>query len=280
MDPIAARHLWWRLEPLHAGVYFAPESKAAFEQAGFKGYWMGYFATRSAPFGEASAELVLATFYNFNEPMVRRAIPDAWRFSTPQRALDVRLELADLTLRRTLRYLDSESVVEASKVAEAIARAARPEGRPLFAANAALPWPSEPHRRLWHAATLLREHRGDGHVALLQTEEIDGCEAHVISAAAGVIDPATQKKYRGWSDAEWNAAAERLRARGLLDEKGAFTKVGGALKDRIEVRTDELALAPYESVGDEPCAHLQKMLDELTATDPVPYPNPMGLARA
>lgn len=280
MNPLIARHLWWRLEPIHAGAYFAPESKAAFEQAGFKGYWMGYFASRSAPFGGASAELVIATFYNFNESMVRRAIPDAWKLSTPARALDVRLELADITLRRALRSLDSESVVEASKVAEAIAREARPQGRPLFAANAALPWPSEPHLRLWHAATLLREHRGDGHVALLQTEEIDGCEAHVISAAAGAVDPVTQKKNRGWSDDDWAAAAERLRARGLLDEKGAFTKVGRAVKDRIEARTDELAIAPYNAVGEEACVHLQHLLDELTAADPVPYPNPMGLARS
>src|ERR1041385_2781020 len=110
MDPIVARHLWWRLEPIHAGAYFAPESKAAFEQAGFKGYWMGYFASRAAPFGEASAELVMATFYNFNETMVRRAIPDAWKLSSPARALEVRLELADLTLRRALRSVDSASV--------------------------------------------------------------------------------------------------------------------------------------------------------------------------
>jgi hypothetical protein len=280
MEPIIARHLWWRLEPIHAGIYFVAEAKVAFEQAGFKGYWMGYFASRSAPLGEASAELVMATFYNFNEPMVRRAIPDAWIFSTPARALEMRLALADQILRRTFTDLDSADVVEAANVAEAAARVARPEGRPLFAANAALPWPSEPHLRLWHAATCLREHRGDGHVSVLQTEGIDGCEAHVLAAADGAIDPATQRRYRGWSEEDWEAAAERLRARGLLDEHGAFTDEGRALKDRIERRTDELALPPYEAIGEESCARLIGLLDHHMLGEAVPHPNPMGVTRA
>jgi hypothetical protein len=279
VDPIVARHAWWRLEPIHAGAYFAPEAKAFFERAGFKGYWMGYFATRAAPFGEASAELVIATFYNFNEPMIRRAIPDAWRLSTPARALETRLALADLTLERALRSLDSESVVEAANLAEEIARAAPLQGRPLLAANAALPWPERPHRRLWHAATLLREHRGDGHVALLQSEGIDGCEAHVLAAADGAIDPVTQRKNRGWSEDEWAAATERLRARGLLDGEGTFTEEGRALKDRIERRTDELAMAPYEAMGQEKCDRLIGSIDALMSADPVPYPNAMGLTR-
>jgi hypothetical protein len=261
-------------------VYFAPEAKDIYGGIGLKGYWMGYFASRSAAFGPASPEIVMATFYNFSEQMVRRAIPDAWNFSNPEAVLSARYTIADITTRRIFDGVADEQLGEAAHIAEAAARAARPEGRPLFAAHAALPWPDGEHLRLWHAATLLREHRGDGHVAILTANGISGLEAHVMSGAAGNIDVLTQKQHRGITDEAWDAAVERLRERGILDQGIEFTERGRALKQAIEDRTDELALPPYAAIGEASSARLLELLGGFSDRSDVPYPNAMALPRS
>ena len=212
------RQLWGVLEPYHAMVYFAPEAMENYRAAGLKGFWMGYFASRSAAFGPATPELVIATFYNFNPAMVRRAIPDAWSFATPQSVLDARHRGADACLARLLGAgVDDGILAEAAGIAREAALACDPSGRALFAAHASLPWPEAPRMALWHAATLLREHRADGHIAALLAEGVNGVQAHVLQVARRrmpreIIEPA-----RGWNEATWNAETESLRGRGWLD---------------------------------------------------------------
>ena len=276
--------MWQHLEPYHAVIYFAEEKKGAYEAAGLKGGWMGYFASRAAPMGPVPAEVVIATFYNFHPAMVRRAIPDAWRFSSPERVLQARYAAVDAALRRLFGdMIDGSEIEEASALAQTAAVAADPVGRPLFAAHLSLEWPSEPHMRLWHAATLLREHRGDGHVALLMSERIGGCEAHVMLVASGASTAEMQRAYRGWSETEWDDAVAGLQRRGLIADDGTFTDEGRRVRDRIERRTDELALAPYEALGDDDCSRLDKLLEIIDArvieASPVTFPNPMGLTR-
>jgi hypothetical protein len=276
--------MWRLLEPYHALIYFAPEARELYDRAGLKGGWMGYFASRSAAMGPVPAGVVVATFYNFHPRMVQRAIPDAWRFSTPERVLHARYEAADRALRRLLgSALGDGAVAEAAGLARRAASACDPAGRPLHAAHAELPWPDEPHLQLWHAATILREHRGDGHVATLVAEGVDGCQAHVMLVATGRSTSDVQKQYRGWSDDEWADAADRLRGRGLVDGAGAFTTDGKRVRDHIEDRTDELALDPYATLGDDGVARLEAALEHVIAVlvdgASVPYPNPMGLPR-
>lgn len=274
--------MWRLLEPIHALIYFVPEKREAFERAGLKGGWMAYFASRAAAMGPVPAEVVIATFYNFHPSMVRRAIPDAWRFSTPERALEARYEAADAALRRILGDAVSGSDVElAATLARRAAEAAGSAGRPLFAAHAGLTWPDDPHMQLWHAATLLREHRGDGHVALLVAYDIGPCESHVTLVAAGGSTAELQREYRGWSEEEWAAAVANLTDRGVVGADGSFTDAGRALRASIERRTDELALAPYEALGADDCARLEKAIEaigeSLAAATPIAYPNPIGL---
>lgn len=281
MDPLVARRTWQLLEPYHAVVYFDPDAKAIYESVGLKGYWMGYFASRCAAMGEATADVVTATFYNFHPQMVRRAIPDAWRFSSPEAVLEARHRVADTALNRALNgMLQSDHLRQAAAIARQIAEACEPQGRPLFAAHAALGWPTEPHLVLWHAATLWREFRGDGHVAALLVHDIDGCECHVLAAAAGAV-PERQREYRGWSVDEWAAAQERLGDRGLLDPHDALTPEGRRLRDRIEALTDELCVAPLASVGEQAVESLHSFLDplrvQIAGAKAVPYPNAMGL---
>ena len=271
--------MWQLLEPIHAVVYFAPEARAAYTEAGLKGGWMGYFASRAAAMGAVPPEMVIATFYNFHPKMVRRAIPDAWTFSTPEKVLRARLEVADLVLRRLLGPdVGNDHVAAAARLARIAAEAAQPAGRPLFAAHAALPWPEQPHLELWHAATLLREFRGDGHVAVLVANEIDGCEAHVLITTDYVMPAEMQRANRGWSEEEWAAAEDRLIARGLLGADG-LTDAGRRLRLAIEDATDRLALPPFTALGETAYTELEAHLLEVGRGlgQAVPFPNPMGL---
>lgn len=281
MDAAVARRMWMTTEPLHAVIYFAPEAKAAFDLAGMKGFWMGYFAGRAAPMGPVPPEVVTATFFNFHPDMVRRAIPDAWAFASPECVLEARLEGAGAALERLTDGADLSAAVEPAVRA---AESADTVGRALAGANASLPWPDGDVLKLWHALTILREHRGDGHVSALVSEGIDGCEAHVLMSASGAVPAERLRGARGWSEDDWAAATERLRARGWVDGAGALTDAGRGVRDRVEARTDALALAPWATLGEDGCdalmAALAPALAALRANEAIPYPNPMGLPPA
>ena len=129
------------------------------------------------PWVRSPPGLVTAVFYNFRPEMVARAIPDAWQYSSPARALTARTAVADAALRRLWGdAVDGAEVRDAAEAAMAVARALRGGGRPIYTATATLDEPNAPHLKLWHACTLLREHRFDGHVAALTVHGLDGLE--------------------------------------------------------------------------------------------------------
>jgi hypothetical protein len=274
--------MWQVYEPIHAVTYFAPEARAATDRLGLKGGWMGYFAARAAPMGPVSADVVIATFFNFHPDMVRRSIPDAWRLAEPDTIIEARQRAVDRALQRLLPDLiGSAEVAEAASLARRALEACEPFGRPLYAANSALEWPEEPHLVLWNAATRLREHRGDGHVASLVGAGLDGCEAHVTVAALGTVPGEMQRKYRWWSEGEWKAAEERLWKRGWLEHDGTLSVHGHAERSRLETATDRLAMAPWEHLGPDSTKRLFELLlpiaTRLMGDDNVPLQNPMAL---
>jgi hypothetical protein len=282
-DVRLARALWRVMEPYHAVVYFAPDVKSAFEDVGLPGFWRGYFASRAAPMGPVPAEVVIATFYNFHPDMVRWATSETWSRAAPAAVTTARLHLADRTLRAWLgdEAIESPDVVEAAGLARRAAEAANPLGRPLFAGYTALDWPAEPHLVLWHAATLLREHRGDGHVSALVGEQVDGCEANVLTAASGASTSELQRASRQWPDDEWDAAVDRLRGRGWVEDDTSLTPAGVTAKRRIEDRTDELATPPLAALDDDERRRLVALFDHVSRpivdAGGVTFPNPIGL---
>lgn len=281
MDPSIARRMWLVCEPLHAVTYFAPESFAAWEAVGLRGFWRGYFATRAAPFGATGPELVTATFFNFAPSMVARALPSVWELASPADALAARSAGATDALRACLGPLaEGPEVRAAADALRTAVEACSPLGRALCAANLALPWPAEPLAALWHGLTCLREHRGDGHNTALTVAGIGGCASHVLAGAAGGAAREVTQPARGWSDAEWEAAVDELRARDLLDG-GTLTDAGAALHARVEERTDELALAPWSHLGDAETTDLERrlrpMAEAVVAAGIIRFPNPMGL---
>jgi len=278
---VLARRLFDRFEPIHAVTYFAPEALDALSAAGYRGLGMGYFAGRSAPLGQVVPELVAALFHNFADRQVSRVLPDAWTYAPPAVALSIREQSAAAALRRY--GMTDETARAAADIMADAAVAGEVGGYPMYAANLALPWPSDPVARLWHAVTLLREHRGDGHIAVLTACGISGRESNLLHAAAGRVSKAFIMRSRAYDETEWQRCHDKLARRGLLDAEGDLTPSGRALKDRIETDTDELALRIWDGLDDDRLETLFAVLTPLTrqvvAAGDVPSDTPMGLAR-
>jgi hypothetical protein len=281
-EPGLARRFFDRYEPIHAVTYFAPEARAALDGLGYRGFWMGYFAARSAPLGLAPAEVVTAIFYNFAPERVAKALPAAWQIAGPDAAIRARQDSAVAALRRYGLSAD-ENVSVAAELAGKAARKAPLDGRALFAANRALLWPDDPLAALWHAATLLREQRGDAHVAVLAAEGVSGRESNVLHAAAGRVPRDYMARARDYDDAAWRQHEQRLAERGLLNDDGSLTAAGQQLKDRIESRTDALALSALDALSDDEVETLFQALTPITravvAGGDVVSVNPMSLRR-
>jgi hypothetical protein len=250
--------MWHQIEPVHATLYYSAE---AFEAAAGLGYdvgsrWPSYFAWRAAPLGAAGPRMVAATHYSFSPAMVAGYVPAIWTTATPRQVLDTRLRAMDRTLRAL--FDRTSELKEAAELAVRAAESADLAHRPLAAANLDLPWPDEPHLALWQAYTVLREHRGDGHLTALRAAGLDGCEALVSFAAIGAA-PAGTFAGRGWSAEEWEAARDRLARRGLVDADGTATPAGHALRDQVERLTDELAAGPWQALGEAGAERLAEL---------------------
>ena len=251
-------------------IYFAPEAGQSYNRLGLRAE-AGYFASRSAAMGAVGAETVIATFFNFYPGLVRDVIPEAWTIVSPAAVLAARLDAADAALRRMLgAAIDSPEMVRAAALARRAAeRAARRyEGRPLFAAHAGLPWPESAHLELWHAQTLLREYRGDGHIAALVMHDLDPVEALGLHLATGELPEAFLRGSRGWPDPDWEAGVDRLVARGLVTRVEpsethratvALTDRGATVREAIEAETDRAAAYAYEALGEEECSELRTL---------------------
>jgi hypothetical protein len=277
-----ARRMWARYEPIHAVTYFAPECKAATDALGMRGFWMGYCATRAAPLGEVGPEVATAVFYGFHPERARRALPDAWGFASAARSLEARLSGMDEAMHRLWGdAISSPAVAEAAGLAIAAASAANCAGRVLAAANQALPWPDAPHLALWQATTVLREHRGDGHNAVLISRQISPVQAHLLKAGSGESEEEALRVGRVWPDDVWAAEVAAMRSAGLLDDAGALTAAGKALHEDVEAATDAAAEQPWQALGEAGTERLAELLTPLARlvieSGTLPVPNPVGV---
>jgi len=279
MEPQRARDLWRVFEPVHAVTYFTPECADGFKAVGLKGFWMGYFAGRSAPLGTVGPGPVTASFFNFHPAMVARAIPDAWGFATPDAILEARRASSARALRRLCPDID-DAAGPLVPILGGLIEQADGGGRVLFSANRDLTTPDDPVEALWHLTACLREHRGDGHVAALCAAGLAPCEALVLFARSEEIPDTLFMAARGWSEDEWAQAAHSLRARGLVDEVG-ITAAGRDLRSSIESTTDALAAAAFSGLFESDIDTLADGFGRLGAqvNEPgtISYPNPMGL---
>ena len=271
------RPFWRAIEAIHDVVYFAPGAKERYEALGLKGYWMGYVASRSAALGTPTPTVVTALFHGFAPAIVTRALPDAWHLASRDDILAARLDLAREALAPALEGADVAKVArELTLVTGGLDYA----GKPLAAAHRDLPVPDDDLGRLWHAATVIREYRGDCHVAVLTAAGLDGATANALAVAAGLV-PADQRSFRGWTEDEWTDAVGRLGTRAWVDVTGALTDTGRAARAQIEDTTDRVCAAGFdrESTGraitvEDAIVAIARDVERLGA---VGYPNPTGV---
>ncbi|QYA94686.1 hypothetical protein KZO11_13795 [Streptomyces anulatus] len=285
-EPARVRQMWHLLEPLHAVLYYAPE---AFDEAAALGYdieerWPSYFAWRAAPLGAVGAEEAVRTFHSFAPAMVERHVPGIWATAAPDAVLAARLRAVDRSYRALFgERVEGPEFAEAAALARRAAEAVTPGTiGGLGPANSGLPWPDVPHLVLWQAATVLREHRGDGHIAALAGAGLDPVESLVSFAAVGAA-PAEVFASRGWSAEEWGAARRRLQERGLLAADGTATDAGRELRAKVEVRTDEEAAAPWRALGEPGRERLVELLGEpwleVIGSGLLPAENTLGIGK-
>lgn len=266
-----ARRMFQLVEPIGVIPYSADEPNEAMFALGFTDYWDTYFAGRAAPLGLVPAEVVDAIFYNFAPGEVARHIPGVWRTTTPEAAIAARQAGCTRALRTTLGDL----VVAGgfARTAELLTRAATSApvaGRPLYGALRSLPIPEDDDvTRLFHAASLLREHRGDGHVAALMVEGVGRLECHALFALAMDLPAERFGRIHHLPAAQIAAVLDGMRDRGLIGDDGWLTEDGRALNQRVESLTDDLAAAPYDALTptelDELVAGLEPLASALLA---------------
>ena len=268
MDPRVAGRTARLLEPLHALGYFVPEVEAELVALGLRAGRMSYFASRSAPMGRVGAGTVTATFYVFNPSLVAHFVPACWDVATPEAVTAARYAGITAAYQRLLGKdaLGSPEVAEAAELARGASGGCAAAGRPLYAAHADLAWPTEPHLVLFHALTLLREHRGDGHIAALLNAGLSGLEAQVshVATGRGFTVPAAQAT-RGWKPEEWEEAVAALSARGLMTPEGGLTEEGAALRTSVERATERMAAGPWDALGEDDTARLHALAEPLVA---------------
>lgn len=254
-EPVTLRRSFWHaVETIHHVVYFAPGARAAYEAVGLKGGRMGYFASRSAALGTPGPEVVIATFHGFAPRLVHRALPAAWSMATRDDILDARYALAREIIAPGF---DGVDVPRLAAGLQAGLPGLDLAGRPLAAGHVGLPVPTDDLGAVWHAATALREYRGDSHLAVLTAAGLDGATANVLATAAGLTMP-DQQQLRGWDDHEWATAAAGLRERGWLDADDRITDAGIVARTQIETDTDRATAA---GISAEAVAHFSSVTD-------------------
>lgn len=258
------RQAWHLLDAYHDMTYFVRECRQAYKDLGIGDVWARYFAGRASPLGRVGAGTVVATFYNFSLAMVEAAVPAVWDRAEPPVVLASRFLGMDAALRRLIPgHLDNRAMEELAETATRAARSGRPEGKALYAANLDVPDPASPHLALFHAATLVREHKGDAHNALLMTHGISGCQAHVLMAAIGHMSREQIQSFRGWTDDEWTAEEDDLKGRGVLDPNGEITPVGRALRFEIELRTEAMAAEIWRDSGFDAARRVTELISPI-----------------
>ena len=263
MEASLAQRLHATTHPLHSFIYFAPEAFEAYAALGHQ-HMKGYFVGRSAAMGAVSAEMVTATFFNFCPDRVADGMPDDWDAGAAAAVQEARFGAAHDVLHRDVSdVLNPAEVDEAIWLAQAIVNRVGYEGKPLAAANAALALPDDPLTRLWQLVTVIREWRGDAHVAVLGAAPLSAVDALLLHAATGQFPITALKATRGWPEEDWRAGTARLVARGLLTEDGAFTDAGREFRDQIERQTDVASMPLVEAIGEDNTRRLNELLRPL-----------------
>ena len=254
---------------VHRLVYFVPEAAEEYGALGVTGPG-GYFGSRAAPMGAVPDEVIIATFYNFSPLAVRSAMPGVWAAASPDSLQAARFRVVGRAVDRVGAHLSADQIAEARALIDPVVAGLDIAGKPLAAANASVTLPDDPLVALWQRLTVVREWRGDVHIALLVTNEIGPCECLVLQVGTGRFPMRIAQVTRRWEEGQWAAAIDNLAALGWVNADGTVTLEGVAARNRIEAETDRLCEPIWRSVGDGGAARFGELILPIhTAIDAV-----------
>ena len=244
---------------VHRLVYFVPEAAEEYAALGVSGAG-GYFGSRSAPMGAVPDEVIVATFYNFSPLAVTSAMPGVWDAASPDSLQAARFRVVGRAVERVGVDLSADQIAEARSLIDPVVAGLDIAGKPLAAANASVALPDDPLVALWQQLTVVREWRGDVHIALLVTNEIGPCECLVLQVGTGRFPMRIAQVTRRWDEGQWAAAIGSLAALGWVNVDGTVTPEGVDARDRIEADTDRLCESIWRPVGDRGAARFSELI--------------------
>ncbi|MEP7203049.1 MAG: hypothetical protein ABI894_10590 [Ilumatobacteraceae bacterium] len=259
MDQSVVHDVHMAINLVHRLVYFVPEAGEEYSALGVQGAG-GYFGSRSAPMGAVPDEVIIATFYNFSPLAVISAMPGVWEAASPESFQAARFRVVQRALERVGAELSPEQIAEARSLIDPVVAGLDHGGKPLAAGNASITLPDDPLVALWQQVTVVREWRGDVHIAVLVTNELGPCECLVFQVSTGRFPLRLAQVTRRWDDTEWAAAVDRLTGLGWLEMDGTITPAGVQERERVEAETDRLCASIWEPIGDAGAARLTELI--------------------
>jgi hypothetical protein len=264
MDRSIVRTVHMAINMTHRPVYFVPEANEEYAALGVEPGRGTYFASRAAPMGVVPDEVILATFYNFSGEAVRTAqVGRVWASTSTDALQAARFRAVRRAFERVGCSPSSEQIAEARALIDPLVARLSLAGKPLAAANAAVPLPDDALLALWQQVTIIREWRGDVHIALLVANDIGPCECMVLQVGTGRFPLAITQATRMWNEQEWAQAIVGLHARGWVTADGAMTEAGTAAREHLEDETDRLCEPIWHSIGEAGAKRLAEILDPI-----------------
>ena len=199
--------------------------------------------------GQVPGEVIASAFGVFNPAVVVPAVTQGWAITDASTICDARTEGAIGAARPPARRIARGSGRGARPAARAV-EPLRPEGKPLFAGQRSLPLPDHPLGAVWRLGDMLREYRGDAHVAAWTSAGFDATEIGLLTEPYWGLPMRTYVRTRSWSDDDLDAAYERLTARALVDD-GQLTDRGRTEREAVEVATDVQCQPIVDALGDD-----------------------------
>jgi hypothetical protein len=264
MDRSIVRTVHLAINMTHRPVYFVPEANEEYAALGVEPGRGTYFASRTAPLGVVPDEVILATFYNFSERAVRTAeIGKVWAGATSEALQAARFRAVRRSFDRVGCTLSAQHIAEARALIDPVITGLSLAGKPLAAANAAVPLPDDALLALWQQVTIIREWRGDVHIALLIANDIGPCECMVLQVGTGRFPLGITQATRQWNEQEWAQAIIGLNARGWVTADGSMTEAGTAAREHLEDETDRLCESMWKPIGEAGAKRLAELLDPI-----------------
>jgi hypothetical protein len=258
-EPSPARALRDAIEPLACLSIWSPEAAEGYAALGLDDYFAAYVRQRTAPLGTPPTAVAVCALGVFAPDLVGPPYETGAAAAALAELVRVRIDAPGATLRRLLGDIDAGAAAVTRALRRGIDAADR-TARPLFTGLTVELWPSDPLAALVHACHLLREHRGDSHLAVCAVAGLDSATMNVLTELWCGFPLGAYTSSRGWSSEQIDTAVAGLRGRGLVDGN-VLSATGVSYRAHLEARTDAMQQAIVDAIGPD-LAAVTKQLDD------------------